>query len=162
MTATTTQRAALYRLFDQGGALLYVGVAANPRTRWSTHSKEKAWWCEVASKTVEWHGDRPTAEAAEVAAIVTEAPRYNVEHSTTRQRGDARSEYQSPYDKPRQIRIATQMWRDFGAATKAEGTTRGRVIAQFVAWYLHRPGAKALRRPDVSAWRPAVDATEEN
>lgn len=156
MTQATKEQTALYRLFGEDGTLLYVGVAVNPRTRWSVHSREKSWWPEVASRSVEWHEDRPAAEAAEAAAIVTEAPRYNVEHSMTRQRGDARNEYRSPYPKPRQIRVATDMWRDFGRAAKAAGTTRGRVIAEFVRWYLRRPGATMPKRPDLNDWQTAA------
>lgn len=160
MTRTTVSRTGLYRLYDADDTLLYVGIAVDPSVRWRVHAGEKTWWHEVTRKTVEWHSTRLEAEAAEVAAIVTESPRYNVENSTTRTRGDAQGEYRSKYNKPRQIRVATQIWTDFGKAAKAVGTTRGALIAQFVRWYLSRPGATLPKRPDPDAWKSA-DTTEE-
>lgn len=152
-TVDVTARTAMYRLFDEAGQLLYVGIAVNPDTRWSTHAREKTWWPQVARRTVEWFDDRPSAEAAEVAAIASEAPQFNVEHSTTRRRGDAKAEYRRLYATPRQVRVATSAWRDFGLATKAAGTTRPRMIVQFIAWYLREPGAKMPARPDREAWK---------
>ena len=72
------QPTALYRFFDADGALLYVGITANLEQRWAAHERDKVWWPDVAEKTVEWHGTRPAALAAELAAIKAEAPRYNV------------------------------------------------------------------------------------
>lgn len=152
MTAALTERTALYRLFDVAGALLYIGISVDPGVRWRVHAREKSWWAEVSERTVEWFETRKAAEAAEVAAVAAELPRYNVEHSVTRRRGDAKSEYRSPYDKPRQIRIATQMWRDFGLATKAAGTTRAAVLGQFIRWYISEPGAELPARPPTGAW----------
>ena len=72
---------ALYRFFDATGALLYVGITLNPGARWTTHSKEKPWWAEVASVTVEQFPDRESVLAAERAAIINEGPTYNVVHN---------------------------------------------------------------------------------
>lgn len=71
------QPTALYRFFDADGALLYVGITADLEQRWSSHQR-KPWWPDVAKKTVEWHDTRPVALAAELEAIKSEAPRYNV------------------------------------------------------------------------------------
>ncbi|WP_443079066.1 GIY-YIG nuclease family protein [Streptomyces sp. NBC_01498] len=71
-------RTALYRLFDEAGALLYVGISHKPDVRWGQHSEQKAWWPAVAQRAVEWHETRSGAEKAELAAIATERP------STTR------------------------------------------------------------------------------
>lgn len=85
---------AVYRLFDDSGALLYVGVAVNPATRWTQHASEKDWWPEVKRKTVDWHDDREAAFAAEVKLIKTERPRYNVvgtpEHANRVRQGHVR------------------------------------------------------------------------
>ncbi|MFE1362616.1 GIY-YIG nuclease family protein [Streptomyces harbinensis] len=148
----SASRTALYRLFDQEGRLLYVGISVNPTSRWSVHAGEKTWWPEVHRKDVEWFGDRQQAEAAEIAAIAKERPLYNVEHSTVRKRGDAKSEYRSPYPAPRQIRVATEMWLAFDKAAKANGTTRGRLLLQFVRWYVRRPGVKLPKRPPGGPW----------
>ena len=159
-TVDLAARTALYRLFDEAGQLLYVGIAVEPRVRWGVHAREKTWWPQVARRDVEWLPDRVSAEAAEVAAIVSEAPRYNVAHSMTRQRGDAKTEYRRLYAAvPRQVRIATQAWRDFGLATKAAGTTRATVIRELIRWYLREPGARMPERPARQTWE-APEAAE--
>lgn len=69
---------ALYRLYDAGGALLYIGRSVNPKRRWTDHRKEMPWWPEVARKDVEWLPVVGTdAWAAEFYAIRTENPLYN-------------------------------------------------------------------------------------
>jgi len=151
----TSKATAVYRLFDNEGVLLYVGIAVDPNIRWRVHAREKTWWPSVSRRDVEWFPSRPAAEAAEVTAIASESPLYNVEHSTTRRRGDAKSEYRSVYTKPRQIRIATKAWADFGRATKAMGTTRAKVIVQLIAWYIRVPGARLPTRPERTLWTDA-------
>ncbi|MGA5819938.1 GIY-YIG nuclease family protein [Kitasatospora sp. NPDC094028] len=77
------KRTALYRLYDVSGALLYVGITTNPKSRFKGHrygngrNKPKEWWSEVADTVIEWFDSRPEAEAAEAFAIVTEHPRHN-------------------------------------------------------------------------------------
>jgi len=71
------QHTALYRLYDAGGHLLYVGIASQPRNRWGNHATLKPWWPEVAEKRLEWHPDRWYALVAEHMAIINENPRYN-------------------------------------------------------------------------------------
>ena len=71
------QRTALYRFFDEGGALLYVGITANTKERWLAHRYDKPWWPDVAEKTVEWFDNRTLALEAEKHAIVAELPAYN-------------------------------------------------------------------------------------
>ena len=75
---------ALYRFYDAGGTLLYVGVTLNPVSRWKQHSKDKPWWADVADIKVERHDDRRAVLAAERDAIIRERPRYNVVHNGTR------------------------------------------------------------------------------
>lgn len=74
-------RTAVYRLFDAGGGLLYVGCSHSPPVRCKDHSKHKKWWPEVADRTEEWHGTRRAALRAEKAAIETEGPKYNICHT---------------------------------------------------------------------------------
>jgi hypothetical protein len=76
-----TRPHALYRFFDAGGALLYVGITVDIGNRWPRHADDKPWWYEVARTTVEHHPSRPAALAAEKAAIEAEGPRYNVRHN---------------------------------------------------------------------------------
>lgn len=75
------QRTALYRFFDESGALLYVGITANLEDRLAHHERNKPWWPEVFSKHIEWFDTRPPARAAELKAILEERPIHNVNSS---------------------------------------------------------------------------------
>lgn len=77
MTADTTPTT-LYRLYDEGGDLLYVGISTRPLQRVREHSKGQTWWTEVASQTFEHYPTRQAAADAELDAIRTEHPRYNI------------------------------------------------------------------------------------
>ncbi|WP_097930877.1 MULTISPECIES: GIY-YIG nuclease family protein [unclassified Streptomyces] len=150
MTDSAQRPTALYRLFDEEGVLLYVGIAVDPEVRLRVHAREKTWWPQVAQRSIEWFANRAEAEAAEMQAIVSEGPSRNVEHSTTRQRGDAKAEYRSPYPKPRQVRIPTDMWTQFGRAAKLGGTSRAKVVSQLIDWYIGEPGVTPPVRPPLA------------
>jgi hypothetical protein len=68
----------LYRFFDSGGTLLYVGITSCGAARWSEHSRVQTWWEEVATATVEHYATRHLAAEAERAAIRAEHPKHNV------------------------------------------------------------------------------------
>lgn len=68
----------LYRLFDQTGVLLYVGIAGNPGRRWEQHRADKPWWGDVATTRLEHFPTREAALSAELDAIRSENPRHNV------------------------------------------------------------------------------------
>lgn len=72
-----SERTALYRLYDAGGRLLYVGATKNTLQRWNQHKKTKPWWRQVARREVKWFDSRPSALLAEHWAIVTEFPLHN-------------------------------------------------------------------------------------
>lgn len=72
---------ALYRFYDANGALLYIGIALQPFARMGQHRREKSWWGEVATVTIEHHHSRADAVAAERDAIKAEKPKYNVVHN---------------------------------------------------------------------------------
>lgn len=74
---TSNQRTALYRLYDDGGVLLYIGISTQPEIRWTQHASDKPWWSLVQRREVEWHPDRTAAEKAEQEAVRTEGPLYN-------------------------------------------------------------------------------------
>ena len=74
----------LYRLFNDRGELLYVGITDHGLVRWSQHQKSKVWWHEVKDIQVEHFGLREDALAAEKWAIGSESPRYNVAHNRGR------------------------------------------------------------------------------
>lgn len=79
----STERTALYRLFEADGDLLYIGISKNPRTRFEQH-RDKHWWKYVALREIEWFEDRTAAERAEIRAIRTEWPLYNSQHNERR------------------------------------------------------------------------------
>lgn len=148
---------ALYRFFDEAGELLYVGIANDPRVRWSNHAGEKRWWSEVETRTLDWFATREEAESAEVAAIVGERPRYNVTHSETRRPGDAREDNTERYRHLIKFRVLASEWARFGQAAKAAGTNRSAVLLQLVAWYMRRPGAECPQRPPAGPWSGVQD-----
>lgn len=74
------ERTAVYRIRDEEGALLYVGVTNHVGVRWNQHMLAQPWWSDVRALTVEWHDSREEALAAEKAAILAEQPKHNVTH----------------------------------------------------------------------------------
>jgi hypothetical protein len=78
----TGTRTALYRLRNEAGELLYVGVSLAPDFRFYDHARLKDWWPEVCDKSVEWFDSRDDAFAAERAAIAAEQPKYNIVKGT--------------------------------------------------------------------------------
>ncbi len=76
---------ALYRFWGSSGTLLYIGLTLNPASRWANHIRDKPWWLEVHSITIEHFPDRQSVVDAEKAAIRAERPRYNVVHNRSRQ-----------------------------------------------------------------------------
>lgn len=68
----------LYRFWNADGQLLYVGETNDPMRRWREHSQTKPWFSEVVTFTRESFPDREAARKAELAAIRTERPQYNI------------------------------------------------------------------------------------
>lgn len=123
-----TRPTALYRIFDEHDVLLYVGVSFTPETRWRAHTKT-AWWSQVHHRVVEWHPDRPTARAAERAAIKTEKPVGNIA--------------ETPLNDTKTY-IAVAAWKRYAAQQRAE---RERAfVAEYVAGASVRDIAKRARR----------------
>ena len=71
---------ALYRHFDAGGELLYVGISLSPAYRLSQHRDASHWFPRVATVTIEWLPSRDEALRAERAAIQSEHPQCNIVH----------------------------------------------------------------------------------
>jgi predicted GIY-YIG superfamily endonuclease len=76
-----SQPTTLYRFYDAAGRLLYVGIAGNPGRRFNEHSRDKAWWSQVARSSMEHFATREEALWAEEVAIKVEQPAYNVVHN---------------------------------------------------------------------------------
>lgn len=81
MSSNSGGRTALYRFFRKDGKLLYVGITDNLGQRWSSHMRSKEWWPKVHKQTSEWFPNREAAAAAEVKAIKSERPIYNINHA---------------------------------------------------------------------------------
>lgn len=70
-------RTAVYRFYDKADAVIYVGITNNPAHRWAAHATDKSWWCDVATREVEWFDTREEAERIEDHLISTLHPRWN-------------------------------------------------------------------------------------
>ena len=84
-TGSLNERAhALYRFYGDGDVLLYVGLTVHLPTRLRDHRRDKDWWIEVVRMTVQRYPTREAVVEAERLAIMTERPRYNVQHNQSR------------------------------------------------------------------------------
>lgn len=72
------ERTALYRHFAADGRLLYVGISLNAVNRLSQHRVEARWYEQVARVDIQWLSSREAALKAELEAIRTEHPIFNI------------------------------------------------------------------------------------
>ena len=90
--AVPSRQAAVYRLYDVDGALLYIGSSYDPEEREQVHS-HTVWGQRIARRADEWHETREVAYEAERRAIRVEGPRHNVigtpNHTGPQERGQA-------------------------------------------------------------------------
>lgn len=68
----------LYRLYDNRGRLLYVGISLSALLRLRQH-RQKGWWPKTTRCTFEHFPSRKLAAAAELRAIRDEKPRFNIQ-----------------------------------------------------------------------------------
>jgi hypothetical protein len=68
----------VYRVYDEAGALLYVGQSARPDTRDRHHRSRAVWYRRVARREVAGPFTRDAALAHEFYSINRELPEYNV------------------------------------------------------------------------------------
>lgn len=78
-------KTSLYRHFDAGGRLLYIGISANPFARLSKHQSTSGWFRDVAKIEIEWLSDRASALSAEAKAIQDERPLHNSQRPTPKE-----------------------------------------------------------------------------
>ena len=123
------RRTALYRLYDDDGVLLYIGIAFSPEARWKDHTR-KPWWHLVAKKAVEWYDTRLLALEAEARAVESERPVYNVLGVS--------QPMPVPTGKPSRaqgqavFRCDDKTWTEFGRACKAIGLGRASAIRMHI------------------------------
>lgn len=63
--------------FWGGGELLYIGITCNVATRMRTH-KQRDWWLDVDTITLEHYDTREDVRAAEIRAVYNEQPSHNI------------------------------------------------------------------------------------
>jgi predicted GIY-YIG superfamily endonuclease len=75
----TERKFFVYRIFDNDGALLYVGCTNRPYTRWAEHRAERPWIARRAA-TFKMQGPftRSVARAIERAALKAECPLFGL------------------------------------------------------------------------------------
>jgi predicted GIY-YIG superfamily endonuclease len=144
-------RTALYRLYDERGALLYVGISANLENRWAQHRRVQAWWPQVAATTTEWFDDRVDAAKAEAAAIRTENPIKNAVMPDDDGLGGwapIPGRHADELIKTVNFRAPDELWRKFTTAIdQVPEAGISMVLRQFLRWYAGEPGAKLPERP---------------
>jgi hypothetical protein len=72
------QKTSLYRHYDAGGMLLYVGIASSHIARLKSHKGKAGWFWDIARIEVEHFASRADALAAEAVAIRDENPVHNI------------------------------------------------------------------------------------
>lgn len=68
----------VYRYFDEASELLYVGVTADPYTRWLQHKRRSPWAEAVYAVSLERFAYEDLALLFEREAIREEAPKHNI------------------------------------------------------------------------------------
>lgn len=68
----------LYRHYAKDGTLLYIGVSLSAINRLSQHRYASKWFKSISTVTIEHFETREECEVAEVIAINTEKPLFNV------------------------------------------------------------------------------------
>lgn len=71
----------VYRYFDQGGLLLYVGITARGIARQREHNADKEWWPFVARQEVDHFESREAAAKRERHLIRQFHPPFNKQHN---------------------------------------------------------------------------------
>lgn len=69
----------VYRMYDDDGQLLYVGISKTLATRLTQHHRDKPWAAQIASVVGKRYTSREAARAAEIEAIQKENPQYNIQ-----------------------------------------------------------------------------------
>lgn len=110
-----SEHTTLYRLYDQSGALLYVGIAGNPGRRFEQHRGDKPWWGEVTDMKVEHFETRREAIIAEITAIQIGRPVYNKTHTgmTKAERNQIARQVKKDGLLDQRCSICTELWGHF-------------------------------------------------
>lgn len=169
-----SERTALYRTFDASGVLLYIGISKNFGTRWKQHARVQPWWPDIQRQTVEWYPDWDVAHAAEVAAIRTENPRFNVMHAVHTEKVRARrGPARRPKPKPAPVsardveikRILIEAQADYAETRDTAYGRRRRAVtrARSEGWSKYKIAATlGVKAPTVDSIIEAAEREQEN
>ncbi|MFE2712260.1 GIY-YIG nuclease family protein [Streptomyces mirabilis] len=110
--------AAVYRLWDADGNLLYIGSAYDPDQRCKEHRK-KPWWPEVARRTEEWCSNRGSAYKVELEAIAVERSKYNAMGTPSYRTPDTEAVRRRKELAPLRQKLLEESWRVERAARRS-------------------------------------------
>lgn len=79
----TVEEFALYRYFDGGGQLLYVGITGDLAVRHADHIARSRWMCFTARSSVDRYSTLDEVREAELTAIRSEHPLFNIQDNRT-------------------------------------------------------------------------------
>ncbi|GIM90346.1 GIY-YIG nuclease family protein [Paractinoplanes toevensis] len=160
LQSTLDAPTAVYRVFDQLGRLLYVGVAIDPEVRLACHAREKLWWRDVdPSRTrIDWFPNRHAGITEENRALETESPIHNVA-GTTNLPVPAHLREPRGYDNIRRLRLLDSVWIEYGTLVGDSG--RSADIQAYIEWRLDNPDTPlpGKRRGPVKRTRKAAMRT---
>lgn len=115
------ERAAVYRLFDANGELLYIGRTKRlPLPRLSEHEASQSWWDDVATAELVFM-DFDEAFVEERRAILAENPPHNKErHPARRHRPDPPRVWEALPDElhTRLEKAGRNYWKDRNRASR--------------------------------------------
>jgi len=72
----------LYRLYNEAGDLLYIGISKSAIQRLHQHLEGQPWADQITTQRVQRFPTREALEQAEREAIRSERPRHNISHNT--------------------------------------------------------------------------------
>lgn len=78
MPREPARRTAVYKIYDFGDILIYVGIGVDPEDRLYSHSQIQPWRHEIARHEITWYETRPEAKAEEARTVLEDNPVYNV------------------------------------------------------------------------------------
>ena len=138
------ERTAVYRLYDDAGVLLYVGVTKDPDTRCKWHVARQPWGAEIARHEVIWLDDRVEAHRLETAVIASANPLHNVirvpvDRETYFRNGGRGGRPATGQTPQRNIRVSDDIWSAALQRAKSQETTLTGVICSFLEWYVSVP-----------------------
>lgn len=119
----------LYRMYDQDGGLVYVGISVSLPARLIQHRQSQPWWSDITSISVQHFPTIREARDAERVAIAEERPRYNVRDSPCPPSGGSPAALHKG-QRQHTIGVDDDLWAD----------------VKYIAATRHEPMAAVLRR----------------